>query len=65
MGCHPANCLVIEDSPNGIRTAKSVGMQCIALTTTFDKEHLGDADQLADSFADIRLHLYETHRECG
>ena len=65
MGCHPANCLVIEDSPNGVRAAKSVGMQCVALTTTFDKQRLGAADQVTDSFADIRLHRYETHRERG
>lgn len=30
LGVHPENCLVIEDSKNGIKAAKSAGMKCIA-----------------------------------
>lgn len=30
LGVHPENCLVVEDSKNGIKAAKSAGMKCIA-----------------------------------
>jgi HAD superfamily hydrolase (TIGR01509 family) len=31
LGSQAANCLVIEDTINGIRAAKSAGMQCVAI----------------------------------
>jgi beta-phosphoglucomutase-like phosphatase (HAD superfamily) len=31
----PKSCCVIEDSINGIRAAKSVGMRCVAVTQSF------------------------------
>lgn len=30
LGVHPENCMVVEDSKNGIKAAKSAGMKCIA-----------------------------------
>jgi beta-phosphoglucomutase len=55
LGSNPANCLVIEDSPYGITAAKRAGMRCAALTTTYPRELLGEADQVAGSFAEIGL----------
>ena len=37
---NPADCMVIEDAISGITAAKSAGMAAIAVTTSFDKEHL-------------------------
>lgn len=37
-------CLVIEDSLAGIRSAKASGMQVLALATTYPAEKLGEAD---------------------
>jgi beta-phosphoglucomutase len=34
----PAHCLVLEDSPSGVRAALSAGMHCIAVTTPFTRE---------------------------
>ncbi|MGI8493936.1 MAG: HAD family hydrolase [Pyrinomonadaceae bacterium] len=36
-------CLVIEDTPQGIQAAKSAGMKVLAVTNTFDEETLRDA----------------------
>ncbi len=49
----PATCIVIEDSPNGIIAANAAGMRSLALTTTYTKEKLKDADIIVDSFSDI------------
>ena len=51
----PVNCVVIEDSPNGIIAAKNAGMKSIAITTTYVREKLKDADIIIDSFSDIVL----------
>lgn len=36
-------CLVIEDSPQGIRAAKAAGMKVLAVTNTFDEKTLREA----------------------
>ncbi|MBI2061223.1 MAG: HAD family phosphatase [Nitrospirae bacterium] len=51
----PKECIVIEDSPNGIEAARRAGMGCIALTTTYRRDLLGGADQIVDSFEEIEL----------
>ncbi len=40
MGLEPANCLVVEHSPNGIQAAKSAGCKCLGLTTSFTEGEL-------------------------
>lgn len=39
-----SNCVVIEDSPAGIKAAKSAGMKCIGITTMLDEKALSQAD---------------------
>lgn len=36
----PAECLVIEDSPTGVRAALAAGMRCIAVATPFTRDGL-------------------------
>ena len=55
LGSVPGQCLVIEDSPFGIQAAKRAGMRCVALTTTYGRDKLADADQIAGGFGDIVL----------
>ena len=55
FGAAPADCLVIEDAPNGVEAARSAGMKCVALTTTFARQQLSRANLVVDSFAEIDL----------
>jgi beta-phosphoglucomutase-like phosphatase (HAD superfamily) len=50
-----AHCLVIEDAPLGIAAAKRAGMRCVALTTTYEREMLTEADLIVESFAQLDL----------
>lgn len=55
MAIDPADCVAIEDSPNGIRAAKAAGAKCIAVTNTFTAEHLAEADLICNSLKEITL----------
>ncbi len=46
-------CAVVENSPNGIKAAKSAGMFCFAITTSLPKEYLEGADIIVDKIQDI------------
>jgi len=41
---NPKECLVVENAPFGIISAKRAGMACIAVSTSLPKEYLSDAD---------------------
>ena len=56
MNKKPENCLVIEDSENGILSAKRAGMKCIALVTGSNNEHdVSKADLIVRDFNEIDL----------
>ena len=44
----PERCLVFEDAPAGIESARSAGMQVVAVTTTFPPERLDAAIHVVD-----------------
>ncbi|HTR45469.1 MAG TPA: HAD family phosphatase [Thermodesulfovibrionales bacterium] len=46
LGVSPAECLVLEDSPSGIRAGIAAGMRVIAVTTPFTRKAVHDADVL-------------------
>lgn len=49
----PQQCIAIEDSINGIRSAKAAGMFVIGITTTFPRQTLQQADLVIDHFDEI------------
>jgi len=54
-GVEPANCVVIEDAPDGVAAAKSAGCKCIAVTNSTSAEKLAAADVVVDSLAEVDI----------
>jgi beta-phosphoglucomutase len=54
LGVLRQNCVVIENAPLGIKSAKAAGVDyIIAVTTTLPEQYLSEADDIMPSFADI------------
>jgi beta-phosphoglucomutase family hydrolase len=59
----PADCLVIEDSENGVRAAKSAGMKCIGFrNVNSGNQNLTLADKVVDSIGEISVDVVRTAR---
>ena len=48
-------CLVIEDSKEGVRGARRAGMKCLAVTNSHPPELLAEADSILDSLEGVSL----------
>jgi len=59
LGLNPESCLVIEDSKNGIQSAKDAGCKVVALATSFRRDQLQDtnADYIVESFSELAMLL--------
>jgi sugar-phosphatase len=55
LGVNPAECLVIEDAPAGIRSAHAGGMKVIALTSTYPASGLDEADAVVQKLKQIQV----------
>jgi beta-phosphoglucomutase len=51
----PADCVVIEDSKEGIRGARRAGMKCLAVTNSHPAELLGEANAVVASLEGVTL----------
>ena len=61
LGVDPAECLVIEDSPSGVRAALAAGMRAIAVSTEFTRARLHREGLLAQEWiVDDPAHVRET-----
>ncbi len=49
----PADCLVIEDSKEGIRGARQAGMKCLAVTNSHPAELLREANAIVSSLEEV------------
>ena len=57
-GSEPKECIVIEDSKNGVAAAKAAGMKCIGfLNPSSGHQNLKDADMVIQSFKELNADL--------
>ena len=49
----PATALAIEDTPAGILSAKGAGMKVLAVTNSYDRDYLMEADAVATSLEEV------------
>ncbi|GFZ92444.1 phosphatase [Paenibacillus marchantiophytorum] len=56
LGVDPSDCVVLEDSRNGIQSAKSAGMTCIGfINKNSGNQDLSRADIIVNSIKDIKV----------
>ena len=55
IGIEPAECLVVEDALSGITAAKTAGMKCVGVSTSFPRETLeeSEADYVFDDIFQV------------
>jgi beta-phosphoglucomutase len=53
LNLRPEECLVVEDAVSGIKAAKAAGCRCLAVTTSFGREALGEADWICETLSDV------------
>ena len=60
LGVNPADCLVIEDAPAGIRSAHAAGMKVIALASTYSVSALSEADAVVERLEQLKINAGAT-----
>ncbi len=58
LGLNPADCVVIENAPLGIKAAKEAGMFVIAISTTLDGKFLKEANYIVATFDEMNQYLF-------
>ena len=53
LGVGVASCMVIEDSENGVKSAKDAGMKCVAITNTENSDKLEYANQIIRGYSEL------------
>jgi beta-phosphoglucomutase-like phosphatase (HAD superfamily) len=57
LGLEPAECTAVEDSHNGIRSAKAAGMRCVAIPNPLfpPGDAVAEADLVLGSLAELTV----------
>ena len=53
LGLTPGKCLVVENAPLGIRSARAAGMWCAAISSTMPEDKLGEAHIVLESAMEL------------
>ena len=53
FGFNKEECIVVENAPLGIESAKAAGMLCVAVETTLSREYLTGADYIISSITEL------------
>ena len=53
----PSACVAVEDSRWGLASARAAGLRTVALTTSYERSLLGDADVVVDSLDELTLSM--------
>lgn len=59
----PSRCVAVEDTPAGIESAKKAGLRVIAVTNSFPREKLANADLVVEDVGKIIKFLGQENRE--
>lgn len=59
LGFAPQDCIVVEDAPAGISSARTAGMQVIAIPTTYPASELARATVIAPSLLSLDLQVLQ------
>ncbi len=59
LGADPSRCLVVEDAVSGVTAGKAAGARVLALTTSFSREQLREADWIAPTLAEADEEVLE------
>jgi sugar-phosphatase len=59
LGVSPETCVVVEDAPSGVSSARSAGMRVIAVATTYREDDLHEADAVVASLTGIHPTLLD------
>jgi HAD superfamily hydrolase (TIGR01509 family) len=51
------DCIVIENAPAGIASAKGAGLTCFAVQTSLSEEYLQDADKIFQNIDEVSKHV--------
>jgi len=55
LGVAPEECVVIEDAPAGIQSARASGMKVIGMASTYATDKLGHADAAVGKLGQIQV----------
>lgn len=59
MPIHPEECVVVEDSKEGIASAHAAGMKCVAVATSYPPFELRTADLVVPNIAGLKISQIE------
>jgi beta-phosphoglucomutase len=57
LGLAPGDCLVVENAPAGIASARAAGATCFAVCTTLPPERLQEANSVFSDLGELAVHL--------